>query len=95
MTAVAQVSDHVITSREVQISYDEKILSHYLESSRKDPHSIYELKRDERTLQARGENLLRVQLTSLPRAHPFAMSRGSEIIADAYKKSLEELKKNL
>lgn len=77
------------------IHQDEKILSHYLESSRKDPHAIYEFKRDEKSLLARKENLLRVQLASLPRAHPFAMNRGPEIIKAAHLKALEELKKTL
>jgi NTE family protein len=73
------------------IPKDEKILSHYLQSSSGDPHSIYESKRDEKTLQARGENLMRIQLKNLPRSHPFAMNRGPEIIQAAYKKALVAL----
>lgn len=67
---------------------NEKILSHYLISTSRDPHSIYEMKRDQQTLQARGDNLIKIQLSDLPRSHPFAMDRGPAIIADAYKKAL-------
>lgn len=70
------------------IHTDEKILCHYLESTSKDPHSIYELKRDEKTVQSRGNNLQHVQLKGLLKSGPFALDRGPQIIADAYQKSL-------
>lgn len=70
------------------IHNDEKILCHYLESSSRDPHSVYELKRDEKMIQARGQNLTHIQLKNLKKSGPFALDRGPEIIADAYKKTL-------
>lgn len=74
------------------LSAHEKILSHYLLGTAKDPHSIYEMKRDTNTVKARSQNLIQIRLHDLPRAHPFAMDRGSEIVKLAYKKSLNELK---
>lgn len=74
------------------IEKDQKILSHYLQSSRRDPHSIYELKRDEQASKARGDNLLQLQLKDLPRANPFAMHRGPAIIEVAYRQTLNALK---
>lgn len=66
------------------------ILSHYLESSR-DPHSFYERKRDEQTLRDRGNKLIQIKLKNLPRANPFAMHRGPDIIHEAYRQTLERL----
>ena len=74
------------------LDVNEKILSHYLESTSRDPHSIYELKRDNQTLKARALNLIQIQLKDLPRSHPFAMDRGPQIIQNAYQKTLIELK---
>ncbi len=73
------------------IDNDQKILSHYLESTSRDPHSIYELKRDQQTFKVRGNNLLLIQLKKLPRANPFAMHRGPEIIEAAYRQTQEHL----
>jgi NTE family protein len=70
------------------IHTDEKILCHYLESTSRDPHSIYELKRDEKMIHARGKNLTHIQLKGLKKSGPFALESGPEIIADAYKKAL-------
>lgn len=70
---------------------DQKILSHYLESGSRDPHSIYEFKRDQRTFKSRGQNLVWLQLKNLPRANPFAMYRGPEIIEAAYRQTLSFL----
>jgi NTE family protein len=74
------------------ISVDQKILSHYLESTSRDPHSIYELKRDLQTSKAREKNLLLMQLKKLPSANPFAMHRGPEIIEAAYRQTVSVLK---
>lgn len=74
------------------IPNDQKILSHYLESTSRDPHSIYELKRDQQTSKIRANNLVLLQLKSLPRANPFAMHRGPEIVEAAYRKTLSILK---
>ncbi len=73
------------------INEDEKILSHFLKSTVRDPHSIYELKKTNDHLKLRGKNLIQIQLEDLPKAHPFAMDRGPEIIEIAYKKSLQAL----
>jgi len=70
------------------LGQDQKILSHYLESTSRDPHSIYELKRDQHTSKTRGKNLVLLQLKNLPRANPFAMHRGPEIIEAAYSQAL-------
>lgn len=67
---------------------DQKILSHYLESTSRDPHSIYELKRDQHNSKTRGKNLVLFQLKNLPRANPFAMHRGPDIIEAAYRQTL-------
>ena len=74
------------------IGQNEKILSHYLEGSRRDLHSIYELNRDKKLIQARGKNLVQICLKGLPQSHPFAMNRGSEIIQAAFKKTLAAFK---
>jgi NTE family protein len=73
------------------IAQDEKILCHFLKSTLRDPHSIYELKRDEDDLKKRGENIFQVQLDHLPKAHPFAMHRGPDIIKAAYEQALRAL----
>lgn len=70
------------------IDIHEKILCHYLESTSRDPHSVYELKRDEKMVQARGQNLTHIQLKGLTKSGPFALDRGPSIIADAYQKTL-------
>jgi NTE family protein len=70
------------------IDTNEKILCHYLESTTRDPHSAYELKRDEKMIQARGNNLTQVQLKGLIKSGPFALDRGPDIIKDAYNKTL-------
>lgn len=70
------------------IAPEEKILCHYLESTSRDPHSIYELKRDEKSIKARGTNIRHVQLKGLIKSGPFALDRGPQIIADAYHKTL-------
>lgn len=67
------------------------ILSHYLENSRRDPYSIYELKRDSHVEKARGRNLLKIQIPNLPQSGPFHLHRGPEIIEAAYKASLIQL----
>ncbi len=74
------------------LDINEKILCHYLESGSRDPHSIYELKRDLQILKVRGQNLIQIQLKGLPKAHPFAMNRGPEIIQAAYVKAMADLK---
>lgn len=70
---------------------EEKILSHYLENRSRDPYSIYELKRDQSSVLARGGNLIKLELKGLPRSGPFALHRGPAIIEVAYKKTLREL----
>lgn len=70
---------------------DEKILSHYLENGSRDPYSIYEMKRDLGAIAARGENLVKIQLSGLPRSGPFHLHRGLEIIEAAHKAALKEL----
>ena len=70
---------------------DAKILSHYLENSRRDPYSIYELKRDSREIAARGENLIKIQIARLPRSGPFHLHRGPQIIEAAYRSAFMEL----
>lgn len=69
------------------IANDKKILIHYLESTSRDPHSIYELKRDQQAATKRGNNLLLIQLKKLSRANPFTMYRGPEIIEAAYRQT--------
>lgn len=76
------------------LDHDQKILSHYLESTSRDPHSIYELKRDQHTLKTRSQNLVLLQLKKLPRANPFAMHRGPEIIEAAHRQTLSYFKNN-
>lgn len=74
------------------LDFKENIISHYLESSSRDLHGLYELKRDQKVIQSRGKNLNCIQLKNLPQAHPFALDHGKEIIDQAYKKSLIALK---
>lgn len=64
---------------------DHLILSHYLESRNRVP-------RDEKTIAARGGNLIQVQLRGLPRSGPFALQRGPEIIAAAHRAAFEVLR---
>lgn len=77
-----------------EIPKEIKVLSHYLESTSIDPHSLYELKRDQKSFAERSDSLKVIQLKNLPRANPFTMNRGPEIIEAAYKKTLEQMLSN-
>ena len=77
------------------LANEQKILSHYLESTSRDPHSIYEFKRDQQFARRRGQNLTLIQLKNLPRANPFAMHRGPEIIEAAYRQTVSFLKNTI